>query len=269
MGSWITAPRSKSEGQGAPTPSPAPTSVRPAKENTKKNPAVEANALIDGKHYIGAVAFTPTFCLSTPQRDAVAIYGPPVAASFKGVLELRRLWQADGCKRQVSEFLSATLRWLRKSSPDVPFVVSYADPAAGHRGTVYKAANFKFLRMARATDTWLTRHGTKLSAAKVYRMLKTKSRKAIKAARPHWRLVPGQRKLLFVYPMAQSLEAFQRRQRGRLFTSGGGFRNEVYQEKFPALVCAYCRRKFLAKRADAQTCSPSCRVMLHRKRTRA
>lgn len=230
-------------------------------------PAVEANGLIDGRHYIGAATFT-AFCLSTAERDAVAVYGAPVAASFKGAIELRRLWQAPGCKRQVSEFLAATLRWLRRTAPDVPFVVSYADPAAGHNGTVYKAANFHFLRLARATDAWMMPSGKTVSAAKAYRQLKTKSREAIAKRRPKWKLIPGERKLLFVYPMSETLDAIKH-PRKRLFTSGGGFRNAEYQRKFPALTCAHCRRKFLAKRADARTCSPSCRVMLSRARRRS
>ena len=59
------------------------------------------------------------------------------------------------------------------------------------------------------------------------------------------------------------------RERARMFTSGGGFKNRVYQQKFPALVCGHCRWKFLAARCDAKTCSPSCRVMLSRARRRA
>jgi hypothetical protein len=33
-----------------------------------------------------------------------------------------------------------------------------------------------------------------------------------------------------------------------------------------AARCAYCGKPFLPKRADARTCSPACRMALHRKR---
>src|SRR5438105_3622865 len=100
----------------------------------------EANAILTGRHYLGAVGFSPEYCFSTPERDAVAVYGVPIAASFKlGLprpLELLRLWQADSCERQVSEFLSGTLRWLRKNDPDVSLILSYADPSVGHEGNI-------------------------------------------------------------------------------------------------------------------------------------
>jgi len=95
----------------------------------------EANALLHGNHYLGRVRFTPTHCLTTPERDAVAVYGPPVAAAFKvstpGALELLRLWQRDDHPRPLSAFLSATLRWLRKTDPHCPVIVTYADPGHG------------------------------------------------------------------------------------------------------------------------------------------
>jgi len=37
--------------------------------------------------------------------------------------------------------------------------------------------------------------------------------------------------------------------------------------KVPLVVCANCKRKFFATRADAKTCSSKCRTALHRKRT--
>lgn len=232
-------------------------------------PAAEANALLASGHYLGPLAFTPTYCLSTPERDAVAVYGPPVAVQAfpDGTLELRRFWQADAVQRQASTFLAATLRWLRRADPSIPFVVSYADPAAGHTGILYRAANFAFIRESRVTDEWLTPGGKRLSAAQVYRRLKTKSRTRVAQLRPRWQLVAGEPKLLFAYPMAADVEAIRRPRpaRRRLFTEGGGFRNSVYQQRFPALTCVYCRRRFLAARSDAKTCSKSCRVMLSRR----
>ncbi len=47
---------------------------------------------------------------------------------------------------------------------------------------------------------------------------------------------------------------------------GGGFRRAWYQKRFPSRVCQNCRKHFLSARKDATTCSPKCRVALHRKR---
>jgi hypothetical protein len=46
---------------------------------------------------------------------------------------------------------------------------------------------------------------------------------------------------------------------------GGGFRRAFYETTFPPIKCAVCRRNFRAGRRDAKTCSPKCRVALHRK----
>jgi hypothetical protein len=68
------------------------------------------------RHYLGPINFPQTFCISTPNRDAVATFGPPVAAQFHKVLnkplELTRLYQVHQ-KRQVSQFLMAALRLVR------------------------------------------------------------------------------------------------------------------------------------------------------------
>lgn len=57
-------------------------------------------------------------------------------------LELIRLARIPTCQMLMSEFLSHTLRLLVKDNPQVLVVVSYADPAAGHLGTVYQASGW-------------------------------------------------------------------------------------------------------------------------------
>lgn len=60
------------------------------------------------------------------------------------VIELRRLVFLDEAgKNSESRFIAWTLRWLTKNT-DIEIVVSYADPAHGHTGVVYKAANFEY-----------------------------------------------------------------------------------------------------------------------------
>ena len=44
----------------------------------------EANALLD-RHYLGPVTYRPYVCFATPERDALAVYSPPVASHFKKV----------------------------------------------------------------------------------------------------------------------------------------------------------------------------------------
>ena len=59
-------------------------------------------------------------------------------------IELRRLCCIDDTpKNTESYFIGKTLKWLRKNS-DIEMIVSYADPAFNHSGTIYKATNFKY-----------------------------------------------------------------------------------------------------------------------------
>jgi len=81
-----------------------------------------------------------------------AIFGAPagmgVAKKYdpegKGLVELRRFVMVDEAPRNSeSRAIGAMLRALKQKG--VAFVLSYADPAAGHLGTIYRATNFKYL----------------------------------------------------------------------------------------------------------------------------
>lgn len=62
------------------------------------------------------------------------------------VIELRRLVLIDEAGRNSeSRVIGYCLRWIKKNAPTIKVIVSYADPAHGHSGTVYKATNFKYL----------------------------------------------------------------------------------------------------------------------------
>ena len=88
-----------------------------------------------------------------PEMVGVCIYTRPAGANAAikyypqdpdKCLELRRLCLIDDTpKNAESFFVSRTLKWLKKYS-DWKFVISYADPNHGHKGTIYRAANFKY-----------------------------------------------------------------------------------------------------------------------------
>jgi len=58
--------------------------------------------------------------------------------------ELARLWIDDIMpKNSETWFIAKTIQILRKERPEVEGLVSFADPSAGHSGTIYKAGNWK------------------------------------------------------------------------------------------------------------------------------
>ena len=79
----------------------------------------------------------------------VILYGNPTApttnkicgnAHIKDVVEITRLWVKDDTpKNTESFFIGRTLKLVNK-----PIVVAFADPEAGHIGTVYQASNFLY-----------------------------------------------------------------------------------------------------------------------------
>lgn len=196
---------------------------------------IEANAILAGRHYLGPCKFHPQFCLAA--RDdigleivALAVYSSPIASHFTRALnhplELARLWQADDVAAPLSQFLAATLQWIKRNAPDVDCVFSYADPAvrgkarpsrvrayAGRMwrpwqsGGVYVAANFAYLGPSPAgkSDHWLDPDGNRVDGTRAYRLLGTRGRKRVAELRPDWRLIPAEPRLLYVYPMARTV----------------------------------------------------------------
>lgn len=68
------------------------------------------------------------------------------ADSEEKVMELRRLVLLDEAGRNSeSRVVGWCLRWLKKHAPAIEVVVSYADPAHGHSGVIYRASNFQYL----------------------------------------------------------------------------------------------------------------------------
>lgn len=177
--------------------------------------APEANAIIEGKHYLGATEYQPMFCFATEERDAVAIYSPPVAKHFKvkltKPLELVRLWQSDAQKRKVGAFLASSIRTVRKLSPDSDCIFSYADPGQlnpitgePHTGAVYRATGWAYFGASRVTDYWRDADGAVISSPKMYRMFKTKSR--VWLAMLGYTLIEKPPKHLYVYGLRKTPE---------------------------------------------------------------
>lgn len=176
----------------------------------------EANTLL-ATHYLGELAYNPMYCLAPDSHDAIAVYSSPVPQSFKkalpGCLELTRLLKLDGVTRYAtSAFLAATLRWLRHNT-DAPCVFSYADPSAkstitqrAHHGGIYVATGFHLLGKSTSTHKWETPEGEIISSPVCYRRFKTKGVRLVQMLNPSWKLIRGEPKLLYVFPLRKRLK---------------------------------------------------------------
>ena len=59
--------------------------------------------------------------------------------------ELARLYLLDEIPCNAETWLiGQSVRYIKRHHKDVMHLLSYADPSAGHKGTIYKAANWRF-----------------------------------------------------------------------------------------------------------------------------
>lgn len=80
---------------------------------------------------IGVIVF------ALPPRETMKRYGGET-------WELARLWLDDSVPHNAETYLiGRAVRYIRQHHKQVKALVSYADPSAGHTGTIYKAANWQ------------------------------------------------------------------------------------------------------------------------------
>ena len=113
-----------------------------------------AGPVIEANHYSHSVfGITSTWCFAVYfEHDIVgaAIFGLPAGrgvlekyADGGNLLELRRFVLLDCCPRNSeSRVLGVMFRMLKARGIDV--ILSYADPAHGHEGVIYRALGFEY-----------------------------------------------------------------------------------------------------------------------------
>lgn len=69
----------------------------------------------------------------------------PFGLGREEACELVRVALAPGRKRPTSQCLGISLKLLKRQSPGLRLVVSYADTKEGHLGTIYQATNWLFV----------------------------------------------------------------------------------------------------------------------------
>lgn len=112
-------------------------------------------------HYIGTVpSISYAFGLwRGSELEGVCCFGSPAGAPQRlicgadwapHVLELNRLFLVRNIPHDASRLVGAALRALPKPS----IVLSYADPSAGHSGTIYQACNFIYCGLTEKRTNW-------------------------------------------------------------------------------------------------------------------
>lgn len=118
---------------------------------------LEVRGFVEQRHYshsVNGVKITQCFRVDcTGVLVGAVVFGAMSTTAWKRfgateqeVLELRRLVLVDEAERNSeSRVIGFCLRWLRRHTPEVAVIVSYADPAHGHSGVIYRASNFEYV----------------------------------------------------------------------------------------------------------------------------
>lgn len=128
-------------------------------------PPVVVRPLIEGCHYLHSMPAAPRRCFgiyldehlvgavvfTTGARQGHRLLA---AAHPQDVATLARMWLRDDLPRNSeSRVLGIVLRHLRRTT-EWKLVLSYADPAVGHVGTIYQASGWHYLGMT-AGETYV------------------------------------------------------------------------------------------------------------------
>jgi hypothetical protein len=152
-------PAFQQAGGGAiPTPALQSFTVQPI-------PFVLARRLLEREHYLhsypGGTDLAFGVFVSNRLLGALTLGAGPAngyalveGATLKDCLSLSRLWLSDELPRNSeSRFIGVVLRHLRKHTT-LKFLVSYADPAQGHVGTIYQATGWVYTGLSQATPLY-------------------------------------------------------------------------------------------------------------------
>jgi hypothetical protein len=98
----------------------------------------------EDEKYIGVVIFSP---------GATASLGSPYGLNQFQCTELVRI-ALNRHRTPVSKIVRIALMFLKKTSPGIKLVVSFADPYRNHIGAVYQAGNWIYTGESAATKVW-------------------------------------------------------------------------------------------------------------------
>lgn len=121
----------------------------------------------------------------------------------KKMLELRRMALLDECPKNTESYFLSKVIWYLKKNTDINEVISYSDLSVGHKGTIYKAANFKLIgRTAPSKHVFwngIRYHPRSLTIERPYSY---KLREAVKNGEAT--IETGEPKLIFSYTIRQT-----------------------------------------------------------------
>ena len=200
----LTAGRpQKARNQGSLNSPPGPLEVRPIPFRTARAPLIR-------HHYLhsmpGGTQLSLGVFLTGHIRGALTLGVGPTNAHLlvegarpDDCLTLTRMWLGDGLPANAaSKVVGLTLRSLKRHT-SIRFLITYADPAQGHVGTIYQATNWLYTGLSEPMPLYdigdgNVRHSRSLSHAYGSHSVKHFAKHGVNV-----RLVPQSPKYRYVY----------------------------------------------------------------------
>lgn len=127
------------------------------------------SSLLNKWHYLGASC--KGIVLAWGHSEGCCIYGNPRSRKIElwfpdlKMLELLRMVGIDGHKWSLTSLMAQAHKVLKQRAVDI--LVTYADPTAGHNGTIYSAGNWVSIGYSSTEAVW-TLDGKRISRRWVY-----------------------------------------------------------------------------------------------------
>jgi len=106
--------------------------------------------------------------------------------------EFDRMWLSDDLpKFSESQVISLLLSYLKQTSPEIKFVITYADESVGNQGTIYKATNAIILKPIDC-DFYILANGERIHPVSMYHKHKTRAKAFLKKEYPGIKHIKGE-----------------------------------------------------------------------------
>lgn len=95
-----------------------------------------------GSHMGGGISFCLALRFGDTIMGGAVIGNPRHERSYPGALDIRRLACKDEAPKNTESYFLSKIVWYVKKYNLADSLITYADPSVGHKGTIYRAANF-------------------------------------------------------------------------------------------------------------------------------
>ena len=180
-------------------------------------PTIAARDIITKNHYLHSYPGCTKLCFGAFVRNSLqgaVTFGAGPANAFRLVdnvpinecLTLTRLWLSEELPpNSESRVIAISIRYLKKYTR-VKFLVTYADPAQGHVGTIYQATGWFYTGLSEAMPKFDVGDGVPRHSRSMSHAFGSHSMKYFKQCGLEVKMIPQPSKYRYIYLLDKSLK---------------------------------------------------------------